>query len=98
MTDDTAPEHITPHSIYKMPAEQLDEMLDRLRTRRLSAVSEFEAAQKAAQEDADEKARLALFKQAEMCEKNIIRVDKALEALETRVMKMRALRLELGLD
>lgn len=97
-TTPTPDEHITPHSIYKMPAEELDNMLNSLRKRRLSSVREYEAAQKAAKEAADEKARLALFKQAEMCEKNIIRVDKALDALEQRVMKMRALRLELGLD
>lgn len=94
----TLPEHITPQSIYQMNDEQLEKLLDDIRDRRLSSVRLYEEAQRAAQEAAEEKARLALFKQCEMCEKNIIRVDKALEALETRVNKMRALRLELGLD
>lgn len=91
-------EAITPRALYNMTTEEMDALLDNIRNRRLSSVRQYEAAQKAAQEAADEKARLALFKQAEMCANNIVRVDKALEALETRVNKIRALRLELGLD
>lgn len=96
--NDTVPEHITPRALYDMTAEQQEKLLEGIRERRLSSVRQYEEAQKAAQEAADDKARLALFKQCEMCEKNFIRVDKALTALEERVNKMRALRLELGLD
>lgn len=92
------PDIITPHSIYQMTAEQHEALLDKIRSRRLSSVRQYEEAMKAAQEAADEKARIALFKQCTMCESNIIRADKALDALETRVNKIRALRLELGLD
>lgn len=99
MTEDvTVPEHITPQAIYQMTDAQHEKLLEGIRTRRLSAVRQYEAAQKAAAEAKDEKARLSLFKQCEMCESNIIRVDKAIDALETRVNKIRALRLELGLD
>ena len=94
----SVPEFITPQAIYQMTAEQHDALLDAIRERRLSAVHQYEAAQKAAQEAADDKARITLFRQCEMCENNITRVDKAIEALEARVNKMRALRLELGLD
>lgn len=99
MTESTdIPDIITPHAIYTMTAEQHEALLDKIRTRRLSSVRQYEEALKAAQEAADEKARIAMFKQCEMCEKNIDRVDKALSALEDRVNKIRALRLELGLD
>lgn len=97
-TPDDIPEHITPQAIYQMTAEAHDKLLEQIRERRLSSVRQYEAAQKAAAEAADEKARLTLFKQCEMCEANILRVDKALDALETRVNKIRALRLELNLD
>lgn len=98
MTDTPNPEHITPRAIYQMDNDALDMLLDTVRERRLSSVRQYEAAQNAAKEAADEKARLDLFKQCEMCANNIVRVDKALDALETRVNKIRALRLELGLD
>lgn len=98
VTQDDVPEHITPAALYKMTGDEVDALVERLRTRRLDSVRQFEASQKAAQEAADEKARLQLMKQCEMCANNLNRVDKALDALETRVTKIRALRLELGLD
>lgn len=94
----TVPEHIVPHDIYKMDTDALEDMLEALRKRRLKSVHEYEAAQKAAQEAEEEKSRNALLKQTEMCVNNITRVTKALDALEVRVNKIRALRLELGLD
>lgn len=100
MTQDTPdiPEHITPQAIYQMTDEQHEAMLDGLRNRRLNAVRVYEQAQKEAQELADDRARADLMKQCEMCENNISRVDKAIDALETRVNKIRALRMQLGLD
>lgn len=99
MTDaPLAPEHITPANIFQLDGDQLDALIENIRERRMSSVRMHEAAVKAAQEAADEKARMALMKQCDMCVNNITRVDKALEALEQRVNKIRALRLELGLD
>ena len=94
----SAPEHITPVALYQMDDAAIETLLEGIRDRRLSSVRMYEAAQKAAAEAKDEKARLDLMKQCEMCSKNIERVDKAIDALETRVNKMRALRMELGLD
>ena len=91
-------EFITPKALYSMNDDAIEDMLEQLRDRRLSAVRLHEQALKAAQEAADEKARLSLFKQCEMATGNITRVDKALDALEKRINKIRALRLELGLD
>lgn len=92
------PEHISPRALYNMSSDELDKLLDGIRERRLSSVRQYEAAVAAAKEAADEKARLALLKQCDMCHNAIVRADKALSALEERVNKMRALRLELGLD
>lgn len=97
-TSNDIPEHITPRAIYDMTSDEHEKMLDALRERRLKSVRMYEQAQQAAQEAADDKARAQLWKQCEMCEGNITRVDKALDALETRINKMRALRLQLGLD
>lgn len=97
-TEQYPPEHISPRAIYNMTGDELDTLLDGIRERRLSSVRQYEAAQKAAKEAADEKARNALLKQCDMCHNTIVRVDKALASLEERVNKIRALRLELGLD
>ena len=96
--DDNVPEHIKPAAIYQKTSDQLDKLIEDIRERRLKPVRQHEAAMQAAKEAADDKARLSLLKQCEMCEGNIIRVDKAIDALETRINKIRALRLELGLD
>lgn len=98
MTHDTVPEHIKPATILDMTSDELDKLIEDIRKRRLKPVRLHEAAMQAAQDAADEKARLSLLKQCEMCASNIVRVDKAIDALETRVNKIRALRLELGLD
>ena len=99
MTHDTdVPEHIKPAAIYQMNTDQLDELLKVIRERRLQPVKAHEAAMQAAKEASDDKARLSLLKQCEMASSNIVRVDKAIDALETRINKIRALRLELGLD
>lgn len=97
-SSDSIPEHITPKAIYQMNSDALDALLSGIRKRRLQAAQAHQEAMAAAKEAADDKARLSLLKQCEMCEGNITRVDKALEALEARINKIRALRLELGLD
>lgn len=96
--DTDIPEHITPQAIYQMTVEQQEKLLEGLRDRRLSALRQYEEAKRLAAEAEEEKARVTLFKQCEMCEKNITRVIKALDALDERINKMRALRLQLGLD
>ena len=93
-----APEHITPKSLLDMSGDQIDTLIEFLQERRLTAVRHYEQAVAAAKEASDEIARDKLEKQCDMCAGNIARVDKALEALESRVNKIRALRLELGLD
>ena len=99
MTDtQTAPEHIDPTNITLMTSDALDLHLEALRERRLASVRHYEAAQIALKQQTDDKLRDTLAKQVEMCQGNIIRADKAIAALENRVGKLRALRMELGID
>lgn len=98
MTAASIPEHIQPTCIADMSTEQIDKLLESIRERRLRAAKHYEEAQAAKALVAEEKARASLEKQLEMCEGNLSRVDKALDALETRVNKIRALRLEIGID
>lgn len=99
MTDvSDVPEHITPRAIYQMNSDALEALLEGIRKRRLNAAKQHEAAMEAAKAVADDKARMQLLKQAEMLSNNLVRVEKALEAAEERVNKIRALRLELGIE
>ena len=92
------PEHITPADIHAMDTDQLEALLEQIRERRLSSVRAYEQAVATAKEASDAAAAERLMKECAMCANNITRVNKALDALEIRVNKMRALRLELGLD
>lgn len=94
----TIPEHITPRAMYDMPSAEFDALLEAIRERRLHAVRVHEQAMALAKEQADAKAKEALWKQCEMLANNMERVQKALDAMDERVNKIRALRLELGID
>lgn len=95
---DDIPDFITPKALYDMSSDALDALLEGIRKRRLEAARHYEAAVAAAKEVADTKARAQLLKQAEMLANALERIEKAMEAAETRVTKIRALRLELGIE
>jgi hypothetical protein len=92
------PEHITPQSIFDMTTDALDAMLDSIRERRLSAARQHAEAVAAAKAVADDKARMQLLKQCEMLSNALNRMETQIENVEARVNKVRALRLELGID
>ena len=92
------PEHITPKAMYDMKGDDIDLLVGYLQERRLVSVRHYEEALAAAKAARDEVARDKLLKQCDMCAGNVARVVKALDALEAHVNKIRALRLELGLD
>lgn len=98
MTQSSTPEHITPAALYDMSGDDIDAMLERIRERRLSAVRQYEEAMAAAKQASDAKARTSLLKQCDMLAKKITSVNKAIDIMDDRVNKIRALRLELGLD
>jgi len=81
-----------------MSSDDIDAMIDAVRERRLKAVRIYEQALVDAKAASDDRARLQLVKQAEMLANNVDRLDKAINAAEARAHKIRALRLELGLE
>jgi hypothetical protein len=92
------PEHITPHSIHALTVDQLDELVELIKHRRLSSIRNYELALEKAKQLSDTKARTAMLKQTELISKTLVVTKKNLELLETRVNKIRVLRMELGLD
>lgn len=90
-------EYIDPKHILKLTEDDVERMLEGIRERRLRAVQQYNAmlAEKAAV--AEEKAREQLETQARMLEGNIARLDKALSAINSRIDKIRALRIQVGL-
>lgn len=92
------PEHIEPKSIRDMTGDELEELLVSIRASRLRGAQIHAEAMQAAKEASDERARASLEAQCTMLQANIERVDKAIIAMDARINKIRALRLELGLD
>lgn len=98
MTDPAPPTFISPHSLLTMSGDAIDDLLEGIRTRRLSAVRQYEDAMRVAKETSDIRARAALTKQCEQLSKAIETAERAMNRIDERVLKVRALRLELGLE
>ncbi len=92
------PEHITPESLTDMSTTQIEEQIEHLKVRRLSSVVAYEKGVAIKKATSDEHARETLGKQLDMLAKNFLAIDKAVTSAETRVQKIRILRLELGLE
>lgn len=92
MKDDT-PIELT--DISKMSNEDIDALIIKLRERRMKPVKVYQENQLLKQQAYKQGLEHKVAKQFEMFEKDIARVDKALEALEKRALNIRALRLEL---
>ena len=92
------PDFITPKSIATMTDAQLDDMLEVLRLRRMTATLQYEKTVAEKEALARDKAVAQLEKKNEQVFKALERTTKALEALETRVIEMRAFRLQAGLE
>lgn len=90
-------EWIDPKNIISMTEEQVDKMMEGIRERRLIAVQTYNQIMAEKERVREERARESLESQAKMLEGNIARVDKALAALDKRVDKIRALRIQVGL-
>lgn len=92
------PEFIHPKSIRELTTEQFDAHIARIREERLKVQRVYAQREADKQAAADEKARRQLDKQYEMLGKELARVDKALESMSDRYVKIQALRLQLGID
>lgn len=82
-------------TIGEMSDDEADAMIQRIRDRRARTVVAYEEALKAKAEIQEERARADLAHQLQMFEKELARVDRAIDKIEQRALKIRALRLEI---
>lgn len=92
------PDFISRSDIAQMSDAQLDEFLENIRARRMASFYIFEQTQADLAAVQEEKAKLALEKELDQIIKTVASVDKNLEKLETRINKLRGLRIQAGLS
>lgn len=88
---------INPDNILKLTDDEIDAMLDGIRERRLRALRIYQEKEEEKEQKAYDKAAESLDNQRRLLAGNIDRVAKALEAMEKRINKVRALRLQMGI-
>lgn len=93
-----APDFIDPANLDAYDDDEAEAMIEAIRARRLHALHVYEQSQREAAERKHVVGVETLAKQCEMLGKEIERVTKALDALEKRVNKIRAIRLQLGME
>jgi hypothetical protein len=84
-------------NIKEMSDDELDLLLVRIRERRLKPVKDYEDAQALKTMSRREDLEKQSIKHFEMFEKELARVDAALDKLDARARKLRGVRLELQL-
>lgn len=82
-------------TIGDMDDDEADAMIQGIRERRAKTVVAYEEAQRAKAEIREERARADLAHQLQMFEKELTRCDRAIDKIEQRALKIRALRLEI---
>ena len=82
-------------NISEMSDKELDAMIYNIRERRLKPVLDFEELSTLKAEALKQNLGKQLTRQLEMFEKELARADKALEKIEVRAIKLRALKLEI---
>ncbi len=93
-----APEPLSPIervTIANMTTDEHDAALAQRRERRLSAFAVYQAAEESKKRATDERLRAQLEKQLDMMVKDFVRVDAAIEKLDSRILKVAGIRLEL---
>ena len=101
MSNDLAASSDTPMhrlSVEEMTDEQLQDMIVNKRDRRMTAYNAFEEAVRMEKETRNQKLLIDLKRQGELLQKKLSTIDKALEASEKYVVKIIAIRNELGLE
>ena len=82
-------------NINAMSSDELDELIEAIRERRMEPVRHFEEAQRLEREQRQSKLTEQLKKQNELFMKELERVDRGLDKLTTRSVKIRTIRLEM---
>jgi uncharacterized protein with von Willebrand factor type A (vWA) domain len=96
--DDALPEFIAPADISTMTDDQLDQLINIIRLRRLNSTMLYERTMREKEQITMGKAREQLEKKCTQVWKCIDTALNNLEKLEIRVNEMRALRIQCGLD
>lgn len=95
---DGIPEFIKPSDISTFTDEQLDQLINLIRLRRLNSTLQYERTMREKEQLTMSKARDMLDKKCGQVFKEIDRALTVLEKLELRVNEMRALRIQCGLE
>ena len=95
---DGIPEFIKPADISAFTDEQLDQLINLIRLRRLNSTLQYERTMRDKEQITMGKAREQLDKKCSQVFKEIDRALTVLEKLELRVNEMRALRIQCGLE
>lgn len=86
---------IAPTTVDKMTDEQVDVMLTGIRERRMQSFVVFQEAELLRKETRNEKLRDKIEQHNKMLSKELATLDKAIEKVEQRVLKIRAAKMEL---
>lgn len=92
------PDFIVPGDLRDMSVEQFDRHIESIRVERLKSYRVYRQQEYDRKAIADENARVDLDKQYDMLGKDIATLDKVLERMCKRFVKVQALRLQLGID
>jgi len=92
------PEFIRQQDISTMTDDQLDQLINLIRLRRLNSTLIYERTMREKEQLTLSKAREALEKKCGQVFKELDRALSVLEKLELRINEMRALRIQAGLD
>lgn len=95
---DGIPEFISQHDISTMTDDQLDQLINIIRLRRLNSTLIYERTMREKEQLTMSKAREQLDKKCSQVWKELDRALSVLEKLELRVNEMRALRIQAGLE
>ena len=82
-------------NISEMSDEELDALIHNIRERRLKPVRDYEELSALKAEAIKQDLGKQLTRQLDMFEKELARVDRALDKVEIRAIKLRALKLEI---
>lgn len=96
--DTKIPDFITRVDISQMNDAQLDDLVNAIKTRRMSSFIVYQQTVADKEQAASDKALIALDKEMGQILKVLNTIDGNIEKLETRINKVRGLRIQAGLN
>lgn len=95
--DVEVPDFVTRIDVSKLTDPQLDELIEKIRLRRMMSVAIYQQTQADIAAAGEEKAKVRLEKKLEQIDKVIETLDRNFEKLETYIAQVRGLRIQAGL-